>query len=117
MSRSERVVLRFITSEKTADSAVLLDSWQQIAPASQDLVRVSLVAHVPDETIAWRVERVMQRDGQLDRPERRAGMSAHARHRLENILPNVVSDVLKLIDAETPQVGRRVNLLKFSHLA
>jgi hypothetical protein len=38
-----------------------------VAPAGQDLVRIALVADVPDQPIfVWRVEDVVQRDRQLD---------------------------------------------------
>ena len=37
------------------------------APAGEDLVRVGLVADVPDDAVARRVEHVVQRDRQLDR--------------------------------------------------
>ena len=42
-----------------------------VAPAGQDLVRIGLVADVPDEAVVRRVEDVVQRDRQLDRAEAR----------------------------------------------
>ena len=48
-------------------------SWRSVrhavAPAGEDLVRIGLVADVPDEAVVRRVEDVVQRDGQLDRAE------------------------------------------------
>ena len=47
-----------------------------LAPTGQDLVRVGLVTHVPHQAIVWRVEDVVQRDGQFDGAERRGEVPA-----------------------------------------
>jgi hypothetical protein len=65
VARAERVELRLVAPQEAGEPAVLLDRRQLFAAARQNLVRVSLVAHVPDEPVARRVERVMERDGQL----------------------------------------------------
>ena len=48
-------------------------SWRSVrhalAPAGEDLVRIGLVADVPDHAVVRRVEDVVQRDRQLDRAE------------------------------------------------
>ena len=106
VSGAKRVVFRFVAPEKTADAAVLLDRRQQIAPAGQDLVRVSLVTNVPDQPVARRVEGVMQRHCQLDGAERSARMAAHARHRFEDVSANFVGDGSKLIGWKRAQVCR-----------
>src|SRR6185437_16164554 len=85
------------------------------ATAGQNLVRVSLVANVPHESIMWRVEGVMQRDRQFDGAERRAGVAAHSRHGFEYVGANFVGDGSKLIRWQSAQVGWRVNTLKNCH--
>ena len=42
-----------------------------VAPPGEDLVRIGLVADIPDQPVARRVEDVMQRDGQLDHAQAR----------------------------------------------
>ena len=97
MAGADRVVLRFVATQETADAAVLFDCRKQIAPSGQYFVRVSLVADVPNQPIVWRVERIVQRDGELDGAERRAGMAAHSRHRFEYVSANLVGYGSKLI--------------------
>src|SRR5262249_20387081 len=85
------------------------------AASSQDLVRVSLMADVPNETILWRVESIVQRDCELDRAERGAGVAADTRHRLENVVANLIGNCAKLLGWKSPQIGRRVNTLNHAH--
>ena len=42
---------------------------KQVAPPGQNLVRVSLMADVPDQPVVRRVEGVVHRHGQLDRAQ------------------------------------------------
>src|ERR1051325_9799279 len=86
VARSEQVVFGFVALEKTADAAVLLDARQQLAPSGQNLMRVSLVAHVPDDAIARRVKSIMKRDGQFDSAQACARVAADTRHRFEDVL-------------------------------
>jgi hypothetical protein len=47
--------------------------WRSVrisaAAAGQDLVRIGLVADIPDQPVARRVEDMVQRDGELDHAE------------------------------------------------
>lgn len=90
MTGAEGVVFGFVTSQKTADAAVLLDGGEQFAPPGKNLVTVRLVTDVPDETIVGRIEGVMKGDGQLDGAQGSTGMSAHSRHGLEDVRANIV---------------------------
>ena len=54
---------------KGREAARLLDGVQPVAAAGQHLVRIGLVADVPDQAVIGRIEHVMQRDGQLDRAQ------------------------------------------------
>src|SRR5574338_755111 len=76
MARAKSVVFRLVTPEKPADAAVLFDRRQKLAASGQALVRVGLVADIPDEPIVRRVERVVQRDSQFDGAERGACVPA-----------------------------------------
>ena len=69
MRGAEGVVLAFVAARKAADAAELAQRVHALAPAGQDLVRVGLVAHVPDQPVVRRVEDVVQRDRQLDRAQ------------------------------------------------
>src|SRR5262249_57363203 len=51
------------------EAALGADRLELLEAAGQELVRVDLVAGVPDEAVAAEVERQVQRDGQLDDAE------------------------------------------------
>jgi hypothetical protein len=44
--------------------------------AGQDLVRIGLVAHIPDDAVVRRIEDVVQRDGEFHHAEARAEVPA-----------------------------------------
>ena len=66
---AEGVVLAFGARREGREAAALLDGVELVAPAGEHLVRIGLVADVPDEPVVRRVEDVVQRDGELDRAE------------------------------------------------
>ena len=61
---------------KRREAALLLDGVQLVAAAGEHLVRIGLVADVPHEAVARRVEHVVQRDGELDGAEAGGEMPA-----------------------------------------
>ena len=65
--------------------AALAQRADAVAAPGQDLVRVGLVADVPDQPVARRVEDVVQRDRQLDHAEPGAEMAAGHRNRVDRL--------------------------------
>ena len=106
MPGTERVVLRFIASKKSRQTARLFDRVKLIASSGKDLVRVRLMPDVPDEAIIRRIEDVVHRHRELDRPERGARVPADARASIDNELPDLVRDFLEVLDPQLPEVGR-----------
>ena len=47
-----------------------------IAPSGQDFMRVGLMPNIPDNFIAWRLEYMMQRHGELDHSQSSTQMAA-----------------------------------------
>ena len=76
MAGAKRVVFAFGAAREAREAAALPQRADAVAPPGQDLVRIGLVADVPDQSIVRRVEHVVQRDSQLDHPEPRAEMAA-----------------------------------------
>ena len=54
-----------------------------LAPAGEDLVRIGLMADIPDQLVVGRVEDIVQRHGQLDHAEAGAQMPAGHRHDID----------------------------------
>ena len=67
-----------------------------VAPSGQNLVRIGLMADVPDDAVARRVEQVVQRDGQLDDAEPRPEVAAGDRDGVDRLLAQLVRDLTKL---------------------
>ena len=78
MADAEGVVLAFVALRERRQAVLLLDRRDAVAAAGEDLVRIALVADVPDQAVARRVVQVVQRDGQLDHAEAGAEMAARA---------------------------------------
>ena len=105
MAGAERVVLGFVAAQKTGKPAVLLDRMKLVAAAGKYLMRIGLVADVPDKPVGGRVENIMHRHRQLHRAETRPGMPADARARLDNKAADLVGHFLQVFDPQLAKVG------------
>ncbi len=66
MPHPESVVLALRAGREGGEAPVLLDGVQLVAPSSEHLVRVCLVADVPDQPVTRGVEHIVQGGRQLD---------------------------------------------------
>jgi hypothetical protein len=66
--------------------------------------------NVPNKPVARRIKDIMHRYGELNRAERRTGMAANTRARIDNKLPNLVRNFLQIFYPKPTQVSRRINL-------
>ena len=69
MGGAESVVLALAAPREARDAPAHAYAAHRFTAAGENLVRIGLVSHVPDDAIMRRIEDVMQRDGQLDRPQ------------------------------------------------
>ena len=93
MRGAERVVFALATLGEAGQAATLAQRADTVAPAGEDLVRVGLVADVPDHAVLRRLEQVMQRDRQLYDAKSRAEMATRDGHRFDRFLPQLVRDL------------------------
>src|SRR5438445_5108283 len=105
MSGTECVILRFVTTKKSRQSAVFLDRMKLIASSGQYLVRVSLMADVPDELVARRIKNVVHRHRELDRSETCSCVASDPRAGVDNELANLVGNFLQILDTKLTKVG------------
>ena len=87
-----------------------------VAAAGEDLVRIGLMADVPDDAVARRVEQVVQRDGQLDHAEAGAEMAAGDGDRVDRLGAQFVGDLPELALVEPPQIVGGVDLVEEGRL-
>ena len=76
-----------------------------VAPAGEDLVRIGLMADVPDDPVLRRIEDVMQRDGQFDDAEARAEMAAGDGNGVDRGAPKVLGDRAQVGFRQSAQIG------------
>ena len=102
------VVLGFAPAREAADAAELAEGTELVEPPRQQLVRVSLVAGVPDDAVRGAVEQPMERDRELDHAQRAAQMPAGGGDRLDDRRPQLRADTPQLLVAQRAQVGGAV---------
>src|SRR3546814_18259823 len=66
MRRAERVIVALAALGEARKAAAGPQGPDPVAAPGDDLVRIALVADVPHDLVARRVEHIMQRGGQLD---------------------------------------------------
>jgi hypothetical protein len=76
-----------------------------ITAASQYLVRISLVAHIPDDAVIRRVEHMVQGDGELDRAQVGRQMPAGLRHAVQQVVAQLGGQRVQLAAREPTHVG------------
>ena len=81
----------------------------RVAAAGEDLVRVGLVADVPEDLVAGRVEQAVQGDGQLAGAEVGAEVAADLADRVDDVGAHLLRDLLQLLVVELVQVGGAVD--------
>src|SRR3954469_7966165 len=96
MTDAERVVFAFFPLRKRCQAVFLLDRRDAVAPTGQDLVRIALMADVPDQPIAWRVEKPVQRDSELDDTEPGTEVAARRGDRFDEIRAQLARNLIEL---------------------
>ncbi len=104
MAGAHDVVLGLGDRAERREAAVLADRAELIAPAGEDLVRVGLVADVPEDLVARGVEQRVQRDRQLARAEVGAEVPADLADRVDDVLAHLLRELRELLLGELVQV-------------
>ena len=109
MRSAEGIVFALAALGEARQAAALTQGADTVAPSGQDLVRIALVADIPDELVLRRVEHVMDRHGQLDHAEARAEMPAAGTDRVDHLAAQFVGQLAQLILLELAKVGRKID--------
>ena len=66
MSCAKRIVLALGAFRKARQTAALTNCSDPTAPAGQNFVRISLVANIPNQPVAGRVEHIVKGNREFD---------------------------------------------------
>ena len=105
VSAVEDIVLGLAAAREATDAADLAERPEPLEPAGQQLVRVGLVAGVPDDPVARRFEEPVQGDRELDDPEGAAEVSAGRRDGRDDGLADLGGELIELRFGQATEVG------------
>ena len=110
MGHVKGVIRALVADGKARNAAVLANGWETVAATSQNLVAISLVAHVPDDLVAWRVEGVMERQRQLDRAQTGGEVAADLGDHADEIVSQFFRHDGQCRARHLLEVGRRIDV-------
>src|SRR5215467_7500038 len=112
MGGTERIILALGALGETREASALAQGADAVAAAGEDLVRIGLVAHVPNQPVARRVEDPVQRDGELHDAEPGTQMSSRHRYDVDGLLPQLIYQLSQVLLGKGAQVGRGLDPVK-----
>ena len=90
MRGAKGVVNTFLAAGKTAQTTQLSHAAHLVVASRQHFVRVSLMPHIPDQSVFWGVENIMQSHRELYRAQIGTKVTACLRNRLNQTLAQAV---------------------------
>ena len=106
MAGAKSVVIAFFPARKTGNAAALTQGFHGFAPSGQNLVRVGLVAYIPDNLVCRSVVHVMQGNREFNRTKIGGQVSAGFCNRGENKSAQLIRKLLELSVIQRLEVGR-----------
>jgi hypothetical protein len=97
-----------VRPREAADAAELAERPEPLVAAGQELVRIGLVAGVPDDPVAGRFEQPVEGDRELDDAERAAEVAPGRRHGRDDRLADLGRQLLELGFGQPAKIGRTV---------
>ena len=101
---AHHVVLGLGDRAERRQAVVLADRLELIPTPGQDLVRVGLMADVPQDLVPGRVEDRVERHRDLARAEIGAEMAADLTDGVDDVLAHLLRDLLQLLVGEVVEV-------------
>ena len=115
MATVEHVVRRFGPPREATHAIELAERREPVEAAGQELVGVRLMAGVPHDAIARRLEQSVQGDGQLDDAKRRSEVAARAGHRPDDRVADLDGKLGELDLVEAAQIGGALEVREDRH--
>src|SRR5262249_27768953 len=97
---------------ETGKPAALPQGPDAVASFSQNLVRIGLMPHVPDQAVLRGVEDVVERNRELDNSKAGAEMPARDGDGVDRLLAQLVGELATLTGMEPSRLGGRLDEVK-----
>lgn len=117
VTRAHDVVLGLGARREAGDATVLTNRCEAVAAAREQLVRVALMAHVPDDLVVWAPQDTVQRDGQLDGAERGAEVAADLADARQYRLAKLLREKRQFVLGEMLKVAGGGDAVEIPHIA
>jgi hypothetical protein len=107
MPRTEGVVLRLVATQEPGQAPLLADRREPVVPAGEDLVRIGLMADIPDELVPGCLEHPVQRDRQLHSAQVGAEMRTLVpRYDVNDAVSDLQRQLRQLLCRKLPKIRR-----------
>ena len=110
------IVLTFGTQRKGSWAFGRTDLRQLLASPCQDLMRIRLMTHIPDNAIVWSIEDMVQSHSEFDNAQTSAKMTARLANAVDKIFSQFTTERLQLSRAQLAQVRWGFNLIQQGRL-
>ena len=112
MRGAERVVLALGALGEAGQAAALTQRADAVAPPGEDLVRIGLVADVPDQLVVGRVEHVVQRHREFHDAEAGAEMAAGLGDGVDGLGTQFVGELAQLLGGKVLQIAGKADAIE-----
>ena len=112
MGGAKRIEFAFAALGESVEPARLANGADFVPPPGQNLMRIGLMADIPNKTVVGRIENVMQGDGQLDHAETGAKMAAGFRNRVNRLRAQLAAKQFNLFGRQLFEILRRVHTIQ-----
>ena len=116
MAYAESIIRALVPLRKRRQPGVFPDGMQPVAAPGEDLVPVSLVAHVPDQPVLRRIVDIMQGNGQFHRAQAGSKMAGVTARPMQQEGAHLPGQRLQLIFRQAPQVRGGINSVQYRRL-
>ena len=100
MTHAKRVIFALISFWKSTESLVLSVRDEIVAPASENLMSVGLVTHVPNQLIVRGIIYIMECYGKFYHAQAGAKMAAIYAYHINDILAQFIAHLVQLLFAD-----------------
>ena len=112
MRGAEGVVFALGALGEAGEAATLTQRPDAVAPPGQDLVRIGLVADVPDQPVVGGVEHIVQCNGEFDDAQACPQVTARHCHRVDGFGAQLVRNLPQVLFGNRAKVGRALDRIQ-----